>query len=439
MSQSFGLSAAARAALLSRLTRRRGEDGPPGSPAPPRTSPGRDPLNLPNARDLLLMRDATEELGIENPLFRVHQGAAGAHSRIGNRDYLNFSSYNYLGLNGDPRVAAAAKAAIDRYGISAGASRLAAGERPVHAELEAALAELHGVEAALTFVSGHATNVTVIGQLLGARDLVLHDALAHSSITEGARLSGARRVSFPHNDWAAAGRELAAQRRKHGRAMIAIEGHYSMDGDVPDLARFAALAREHDALLLVDEAHAVGVVGATGRGLAEHCGVDPNQVDLWMGTLSKTLCGCGGYIAGRQSVVDLLRYTAPGFVYSVGLAPPLAAASLEALRILRAEPERVARLQRNATLFRDLAREAGLDTGGSAGLGIVPIIFGSSVRTARVAAALFERGINVVPIVFPVVPERSSRLRFFLSSEHTEPELTRAVAALRAAAAEVAG
>lgn len=438
MSQSFGLSAAARAALLHRLSRRRGEDAPAGAPAPARPSPGRDPLNLPNARDLLLMRDATEALGIENPYFRAHEGVAGAHSRIGNRDYLNFASYNYLGLNGDPRVAAAAKAAIDRYGISASASRLAAGERPVHAELEAALAALHGAEAALGFVSGHATNVTVIGQLLGPRDLLLHDALAHNSITEGARLSGARRLPFPHNDWAAAGRELAAQRRKHGRALIAIEGHYSMDGDLPDLARFTALAREHDALLLVDEAHSIGVVGATGRGLAEQCGVEPNEVDLWMGTLSKTLCGCGGYIAGRQNFIDLLRYLAPGFVYSVGMAPPLAAAALEALRIMQAEPERVARLHRNAARFRDLARAAGLDTGASAGLGIVPVIFGSSVRTARVAAALFERGINVSPIVFPVVPERAARLRFFLSSEHTEAELARTVAALRDAA-EVAG
>jgi 8-amino-7-oxononanoate synthase len=433
MTEAFGLSAAARAALLHRLAKRRGEETPANPEAPPPESPGRDLRTLPGARDLALMREAGEALGIENPYFRPHLGVSGAHARIGNQDYLNFASYNYLGLNGDPRVSAAAKAAIDQFGTSASASRLASGERPGHGALEAALAGLHRAEACLTFVSGHATNVTVIGHLMGARDLILHDALAHNSIVEGARLSGARRIAFPHNDVAAAERELAAQRRRHGRALIVIEGHYSMDGDIPDLARFAALARRHDALLMVDEAHSLGVLGATGRGIAEQAGVDPGEVDIWMGTLSKTLSGCGGYIAGRQALVDVLRYSVPGFVYSVGLAPPLAAASLAALELMLAEPERVARLQHNATLFLALAREAGFDTGHSAGLGIVPIILGSSVRAARMAAALFEQGINVQPILFPVVPERSARLRFFLSSEHSTAELARTVAALATA------
>ncbi len=433
MTESFGLSAVARAALLQRLAKRRGEETPTNPEAPPPESPGRDLRTLPGARDLALMREAGEALGIENPYFRPHQGVSGAHARIGNRDFLNFASYNYLGLNGDPRVSAAAKAAIDQFGTSASASRLASGERPDHARLEAALATLHRAETALTFVSGHATNVTVIGHLLGPRDLVLHDALAHNSIVEGARLSGARRIAFPHNDLAAAERELAAQRRRHGRALIVIEGHYSMDGDLPDLARFTALARRHDALLMVDEAHSLGVLGATGRGIAEQCGVDPAEVDIWMGTLSKTLSGCGGYIAGRRALVDVLRYSVPGFVYSVGLAPPLAAASLAALDLMLAEPERVTRLQHNATLFLRLAREAGFDTGTSAGLGIVPVILGSSIRAARMAAALFEQGINVQPILFPVVPERSARLRFFLSSEHSTAELARTVALMVAA------
>ncbi|MFC7692939.1 aminotransferase class I/II-fold pyridoxal phosphate-dependent enzyme [Paeniroseomonas aquatica] len=249
----------------------------------------------------------------------------------------------------------------------------------------------------------------------------------------GARLSGARRIAFAHNDWQAAERELAAQRRRHGRALLVIEGHYSMDGDLPDLARFAEVARRHDALLMVDEAHAIGVLGATGRGLAEQCGADPGLVDIWMGTLSKTLSSCGGYIAGRRELIDLLRHTAPGFVYSVGLAPPLAASALESLRILHAEPWRVARLQANAALFLRLAREAGFDTGHSAGLGIVPVILGSSVRAARLAAAAFEAGVNVQPILFPVVPEGSARLRFFLSAEHSPAEIGQSCAILAAA------
>ena len=429
MSTAFGLSATARASLLQRLSRRREDAGAPAGPV----SPGRDLGTLPGLRDIELVRDAGQALGLESPFFRPHDGVAGAHSAIGGRDFLNYSSYNYLGLNGDPRVQAAAKAAIDRYGISASASRLASGERPVHAALEAALAAHHGAEACLCFVSGHATNVTVIGHLLGARDLILHDQLIHNSVAEGARLSGARRLAFPHNDWAAAERELASQRARHNRTLIVIEGHYSMDGDHPDLGRFIDLARRFDALLMVDEAHSLGVLGATGRGVAEQCGVDPAGVDIWMGTLSKTLSACGGYIAGQRRLIDVLRHAAPGFVYSVGLAPPLAAAALESLSILEAEPWRVTQLQANAALFRRLARAAGFDTGASAGLGIVPIILGSSVLTARMAAAAFEAGVNVQPILFPVVPERAARLRFFLSADHTEAEIERTVAALSAA------
>jgi 8-amino-7-oxononanoate synthase len=428
MTQSFGLSATARAALLHRLSRRHDGDAPPG----PAESPGRDLTTLPGLRDIDMVREAGAALGLENPFFRPHEGVAGARTVIGGRDYVNFASYNYLGLNGDPRIATAAKAAIDRHGVSASASRLASGERPVHGELEAALAANYEAEACLAFVSGHATNVTVIGHLMGPRDLVLHDQLIHNSVAEGARLSGARRIAFPHNDWRAAERELAAHRRRHGRALLVLEGHYSMDGDAPELAPFAEMARRHDALLMVDEAHALGVLGATGRGSFEHCGIAPGAVDIWMGTLSKTLSACGGYIAGRRPLVDLLRHSAPGFVYSVGLAPPLAAAAVESLAVMQAEPWRVARLQANAARFLALAREAGLDTGGSAGIGIVPVILGSSVVAARMAAALFEAGINVQPILFPVVPERAARLRFFLSAEHTGEEIARTVAAMAA-------
>jgi 8-amino-7-oxononanoate synthase len=428
--QPFGLSAASRAALLQRLAKRRGADD---AAAAPEAGTGRDLSTLPGAADIGMVREAGAALGLESPFFRPHEGVAGARTVIGGRECLNFASYNYLGLNGDPRVADAAKAAIDLHGVSASASRLASGERPVHAALEAALAGFHGAEACLAFVSGHATNVTVIGHLLGPRDLVLHDALIHNSVVEGARLSGARRVAFPHDDADAAERELASQRRRHGRVLLVVEGHYSMDGDVPDLARFVAMARRHDALLMVDEAHSLGVLGATGRGVAEHRGVDPGGVDIWMGTLSKTLSACGGYVAGKRALVDLLRHSAPGFVYSVGLAPPLAAAALESLRVLRAEPWRVARLQANAALFLRRAREAGFDTGRSEGLGIVPVVLGGSVAAARMAAALFDAGVNVQPILFPVVPERSARLRFFLSSEHTAEEIERSVAALVAA------
>ena len=425
--QAFGLSATARLALVQRLARRR-EGQEAQAAADPRGFGA-----VQNVKDWELVRDAMDALGIESPFFRTHEGRAGAHTIIAARELVNFGSYDYLGLNGDPRLHAAAAEAMARYGISASASRLGSGERPVQAEFERKLAAHYGAEAALAFVSGHATNVTVIGHLMGPRDLILHDAAIHNSCVEGARLSGARRVPFAHNDLANAAREMKAARRGAGRALILVEGHYSMDGDVPDLAGFVRLAREYDAWLMVDDAHGLGVVGATGKGVFEVAGVDPSDVDIWMGTLSKTLCACGGYIAAKAELVDWLRHTAPGFVYSVGLPPPLAASAMAALDILHAEPWRVKKLQANARLFRDLCRARRLDTGASAGLGIVPVVFGSSVRAARVSAALMKRGVNALPIVFPAVPEGAARLRFFLSAEHSGEDVRRAVEALAAA------
>ena len=430
MNSGFGLSATARAALLARLSRRR-DDAPP-------TEGPRGFRELPGQREMALMRDAAASLELENPFFRAHEGIASAHSVIAGREVINFGSYNYLGLNGDARVQAAAKAAIDQYGVSASASRMVSGERPLHGALEAALAAHYQAQAALVFVSGHATNVTVIGHMLGPRDLIVHDAAIHNSCTEGARLSGAKRLSFAHNDWRAADAALAEARRSARRALLVIEGHYSMDGDIPDLPRFIEMARRHDAWLMVDEAHALGVVGARGHGLHEHFGIDPNEVDIWMGTLSKTLSACGGYIAGNASLIEWLRHSAPGFVYSVGLAPALAAAALESLAIMQAEPERVARLQANAALFLGQAREAGFDTGSATAHAIIPVILGSSIAAARYAQLLFARGINVQPIIYPAVAEKAARLRFFLSSEHTEADIRATITALIAIRADAA-
>jgi len=210
-----------------------------------------------------------------------------------------------------------------------------------------------------------------------------------------------------------------------------------MDGDVPDLARLVAIAKMHGAHLMVDEAHSLGVLGARGHGIAEHAGVNPGDVDVWMGTLSKTLSGCGGYIAGSGELIEYLKSSAPGFVYSVGLAPPLAAAGLESLQIMHREPERVAQLQANARHFLEAARANGLDTGPSIGAAIVPIMIGSSIVAARVADRLFDRGINVQPIIYPAVPEQAARLRFFLSSLHDTAQLDRVARAVAEVLAEV--
>ena len=419
----FGLSSDMKAKLVARLTTRKPVAAADGSGTDVRAPALGDPEVL-ASHDLV--RRASELLNLANPYFRAHAGVAGATTVIGNREYDNFVSYNYLGLNGDARVSDAAKAAIDRYGTSVSASRIVSGERPVHRDLEEALAAAYGTEDALALVSGHATNVTVIGHLVGRDDVILHDALSHNSIVQGALLSGARRISFPHNDLDELDRLLGAARSGAKRALIVVEGHYSMDGDVPDLARLVGIARRHRASLMVDEAHSLGVLGTTGLGIAEHCGVDPREVDVWMGTLSKTLAGCGGYVAGSRALMEYLRYSAPGFVYSVGMPPPVAAAALEALRIMRAEPERVERLAHNAAFFLARARDAGLDTGASVGAAIVPVMTGSSIRAARAADTLFQMGVNVQPIVYPAVPERSARLRFFISSLHREEQLARA-------------
>ncbi|WP_250502382.1 aminotransferase class I/II-fold pyridoxal phosphate-dependent enzyme [Caballeronia sp. AZ7_KS35] len=383
---------------------------------------------MPQYQQVRLMREMGATLRVESPFFRVHDGIAGATTQIGGREYINFANYSYLGLAGDPAVAARAKMAIDRYGTSASASRIVAGERPVHRELERALAAFYGTDDCVAFVSGHATNVTVIGSLFGPGDLIVHDALAHNSIVQGAQLSGAKRLSFAHNDWQALDELLTRVRREYRNVLVAIEGLYSMDGDFPHLPRFCEVKERHSAFLLVDEAHSLGVLGATGRGIREHFGVASDRVDLWMGTMSKTLAGCGGFIAGCQPLADMLRNLAPGFLYSVGLAPALAEASLAALECLIAQPERVAQLQARGQQFVSEARAVGLDTGTSAGYAVVPVITGSSLKAAQWANALFEEGINVQPIFYPAVEEKAARLRFFICSTHEADQVSRTVA-----------
>jgi 8-amino-7-oxononanoate synthase len=425
----FGLSAQAKAQLIEKLSaapfvrsaersarRSRPEKGHIVAPRP-------DVSELDGFREIRMIREAADFLGIADPFFRVHEGIAGAETLIGNKPYVNFASYNYIGLNGHPHITNAAKAAIDRYGTTVSASRPVSGERPIHRELEHALARIHGCEDCVVLVGGHSTNVTLIGHLLGRNDVILHDVLIHNSIVQGATLSGARRVPFPHLDHEAADRLLGGVRPRHERALLVIEGHYSMDGDVPNLPGFIAAARRHGAWLMVDEAHALGVLGPRGFGTIDRSGIDSRDVDIWMGTLSKSLVSCGGYIAGRRDLIDYLKLSAPGFVFSVGMAPAAAAAALAALELLEREPERVHRLNDRAALFLRLARSGGLDVGSSIGASIVPVITGSSIRAGRLAQAMFQRGINVQPILYPAVPERAARLRFFLTAAHTEAQI----------------
>jgi 7-keto-8-aminopelargonate synthetase-like enzyme len=269
----------------------------------------------------------------------------------------------------------------------------------------------------------------VIGQLVGPKDLLVYDAAIHNSAVVGGLLSGANRRSFAHNDLSVLDRLLESIRGEFERVLIVVEGLYSMDGDYPHLPTLIEIKRRHDAWLMIDEAHALGVLGSTGAGLAEYFSVDPREVDIWMGTLSKTLAGCGGYIAGSTALIEYLKCMAGVFVYSVGLPPALAAGALKALEIMRREPERVHRLQRNAAYFQELAQERGLDTGAGMGTAVCPIMVADSLPAVVLSQRLLERGINVLPIIHPAVPAKASRLRFFLTATHTEDDLRTAVEA----------
>ena len=434
--------------LLRKRAEKRGEspgDEPSGTPETSAASAGagdippafHDFALSPEFRQLQQQKQAITSLGIPNPFFKVHERVTGDRTIIGGREYINFSSYNYLGMSGDPVVSQAAKEAIDRYGTSVSASRIASGEKPLHGELEQAFADLVQAEDALVFVSGYATNATTIGHLFGPRDLILYDSLIHNSILMGSLLSGARRIPFAHNDWQALARILEGERVNHERVLIALEGVYSMDGDIPDLPRYVELKKRYKTFVMVDEAHSMGVIGRRGQGIREYSGVDSGDVDIWMGTLSKSFASCGGYVAGSSDLVDYLRYSVPGFMYSVGISPANAAAALAALRLMREEPERVERLQRASALFLELAAASGMDTGLSRDSAVIPVIVGDSMKSLRLSHALFERGINVQPIISPAVDEDAARLRFFITSTHTDDQISYTIDALTAALGEL--
>ncbi len=358
-----------------------------------------------------------------NPYFKVNDSITDTTTRIEGQDCINFSAYNYLGMSGDPVVSRATKEAIDIYGTSVSASRVASGERPFHRELEMEIADLVGTEDAVVFIGGHTANVTTIGTICGPSDLILYDAFSHNSVLQGCQLSGAQSLPFPHNDWQALDALLTNQRKAFRRVLIVIEGVYSMDGDLPELPRFIDIKQRHKALLMIDEAHSIGVLGEHGRGLGEHFKINPHDVDLWMGTLSKSFASCGGYIAGSRAVVEFLKYSASGFVYSVGISPPNAVAALTAIRLLKAEPERVARLHERAKLFLELAEERALNYGTSRDSPVVPFIVGDSFQCIHLSRALLQRGINVQPIIYPAVDNKAARLRFFISCNHTEEQI----------------
>jgi myxalamid-type polyketide synthase MxaB len=372
---------------------------------------------------LNLKRDLEEAKQIGNTFFMPHQGIANATTTIDDREFINYSCYNYLGMSGDRSVIQAARDAIELYGTSVSASRIVSGEIPLHRELETEIADFLQTEDAIVYIGGHPTNVSTIGHLFGDRDLIVCDSLSHNSIRQGCQLSGATVMEFPHNDWVKLAVILEQHRHQYQKTLIAIEGVYSSDGDIAPLPEIIAIKKRYHAVLMVDEAHSIGVLGRTGRGIGEYFNADSKDVDLWMGTLSKSFASCGGYIAGNRAIVEYLKYTSPSFVFSVGMSPANTAAALASLRLLRREPEKVAKLQQNAKLFLDLACGHHFNTGNSKDTSIVPIIIGSRSQALHLSQLMFRRGIYVQPMVYPSVPKNAARLRFFLSCDHTEAQI----------------
>ncbi len=381
-------------------------------------------------REVEIAKQTGVVLGIRSPFFRTTEEVRGTQVRINGRWVENFASYDYLGLNQSDIIAAAVAEAAARWGVSATASRLVGGERSFHLDLEREIAGFLGVEDAIAMVSGHATNVATISTLVGANDLVLVDALAHNSIFEGIKASGAAHLAFPHNDWEWVEAKLAAARGEHRNVLIVVEGLYSMHGDIPDIARFVEVKNRHDAWLMIDEAHSIGVLGRTGRGVREAQAIPPEEIEVTMGTLSKAFCSCGGFIAGSSGLVDLLRYRASGFVFSVGLSAPDAHAAMAALSMLRAEPERVTALRSLSAHFHAHASALGLDTGSSAGFAVAPVVIGDSIKATLIANEMLDAGFNVLPIIAPAVPDRNACLRFFITANHDRATIDRALETL---------
>jgi 8-amino-7-oxononanoate synthase len=359
---------------------------------------------------------------------QTFDGPQGAELTIDGRAYVNFGSNDYLALAADPRLAEAACAAARSSGWGSGASPLVVGHASEHAALERELAKFEGSEAALLFSTGYAANVGTVTALVGRGDAVYSDALNHASIVDGCRLSRAEVRVYRHSDAAHLAELLERDAGAFRRRLIVTDGVFSMDGDVASLVELAALARRHEAMLMVDEAHATGVLGASGRGSSEAAGIE-EQVDVRVGTLSKGLGSVGGFVVGRRVVVDWLVNRARPYVFSTALPPAVAAASRAALEIVRNEPERRRKLSETAAGLRLTLASQGWNLGTSTSQ-IIPLVVGDVAETMHLAAALRERGLLVPPIRPPSVPEGASRLRLSLSYGHTPEMIARLVVAL---------
>jgi len=363
-------------------------------------------------------------------MLRTVESAQGYRVVIEGKELLNLCSNDYLGLADHPKVKEAAKAAIDSYGFGSGASRLVSGSMKPHKYLEERLAEFKGTEAAILFNSGYAANTGVISALAGREDIIFSDRLNHASIVDGGRLSMAKVKRYRHCDTTHL--KMLLQGSSSGGKLLVTDGVFSMDGDIAPLKDIAVLAKKYNSMLMVDDAHGMGVLGETGRGTAEEMGLSPDDIDINMGTLGKALGAFGAYVAGSRELIDYLVNSARPFIYSTALPPSTAAAALAALDIVTDEPERRERLKKNASFMKNGLAGLGFDTGDTK-TPIIPLMAGSAERACSMMEALFEEGIFAQAIRPPTVPEGRARVRVTVTSEHDMGDLEKVLGAFEVA------
>jgi glycine C-acetyltransferase len=379
------------------------------------------------------LRDQLDELaagGLYNTI-RTIEGPQGAWLTVAGRRVLNFCSNNYLGLADDPRLVDAAKSALDRYGVGPGAVRSIAGTMSIHEELERALAEFKGVEAALSLQAGFVANAGTIPAMVGEGDVIVTDELNHASIIDGVRLAKAGRKIYGHADVADLERQLEAARREEARRILIIsDGVFSMDGDIAPLDGIVAAADRYEAMVMVDDAHGEGVLGHGGRGIVDHFGLH-GRVEVEVGTMSKAFGVVGGYVAGPQPVIDWLRQRCRPVLFSSAVTPPDVAACIASVAILSESTERVDRLWTNADLFKNDMRQLGFDLGHSQ-TPITPVMLGDESLAQEFSRRLFdEESVFAQAIAYPTVPIGKARIRVMISAAHSNKDLQRGVEAFR--------
>lgn len=399
-------------------------------------------MDLKNKDDMVVGRvkaiterlDRLEEAGLYFYNQPVTELRGGARVLINNRDMGMYASYSYLGLIGHPRINQAAKDAIDRYGTGTHGVRMLAGTLDLHKELEETIAEFKKAEAAVTYTSGYVTNLTVVSSLVGRGGYVISDKLNHASIVDGCLMSGAKFVRFRHNDM----QDLEERLEKipdDATKLVISDAVFSMDGDVIDFPKIVELSQKYNAWLMIDEAHSVGVLGKTGRGIEEHFGMD-GTVDIKMGTLSKTIPSVGGYVAGKKELIDFLSHASRAYIFSAALPPAQAAAANEAFKVILDEPWRIEKLRANSEQFITGLKARGFDTMETS-TAIVPVLCGDDERAFALTRAAQNHDLFVLPVVSPAVPPGLARLRATVTAAHETDEIEYAMNIIASAGKEI--